>query len=390
TAQDLASRPDVYTDAAGCDAEPTENSWHGLEVAGVLAGKLNQQAGMLAPLRSASGAEVVLPVRVAGKCGAEVSSIVEGMLWSANVPYQGGPSSTVNPHPTARVITLSFGGDGNCSLSAPSNDAGWLYAHTVATLKTQGVLVVASTGNGDGVVGEAVPTSPANCSDVLAATALNARGYKAGYANLTPHGIAVAAGDVDTNVTPHQLIDSGILTTGYDDEATVPAYEMRTVAGTSFAAPQAAGVAAMMLAVNPSLSVSQLIAGIEASARPHVSSANLSGVPALSQPQGACSASNLHQCYCTTSTCGAGILDAAAAIDWAAAQVGQFTGAASSYTSPNTYFTPARESSARSSGGGGGGAMGWLELGGLAALVALLSTGRSKRHHGRQAVNTLP
>ncbi len=386
TASDLQNHPEVFTTAAGCENKVTASSWHGLEVAGTLGGIINDQAGMLAPLRGATGSEVILPVRVAGKCGAEVSSIIEGMLWSANVPYQGGPASTVNPHPTARVVSLSFGGDGNCSLAAPTSDPGWIYAQTVATLKTQGVLVVASAGNGDGSTGEAVPTSPANCSSVLAVTALNARGYKAGYANLIASGIAVAGGDVNTHVDPHQLIDDGVVVPSYDGTS---AYGARAMAGTSFATPQAAGVAAMMLAVNPQLTVDELIQGIKASSRAHVTSANVTGVPASSLPLGNCSAGNRSQCYCTTSTCGSGILDAAAAIDWAAGHAGSFNGPGA-YTSPSTYFVPAREAAARPSGGGGGGALDWPELLGLLSLTALASFGLRRPAQSRQAAKPLP
>ncbi|MDI1260560.1 S8 family serine peptidase [Aquabacterium sp.] len=377
TTQDISSYPGVFDGTSdGCSNVASGNSWHGLEIAGVLGGNLDGMAGVLAPMRGETSSAVILPVRVSGKCGAEVSSIIEGMLWSANVPYQGAPSTTVNPHPAARVINLSFGGEGVCSLANSPHDAGWLYANTIATLKSQGVLVVASAGNGDDTVGYAAASLPANCAGVLAATGLDMRGYKAGYANLTSQGIAVAAGDLKSD---RSFADDGIVTTGYDDTVSTPFFGMRTVAGTSFAAPQAAGVAAMMLAVNPSLSVDQLIQGIESSARPHVTSANLAGVLSIDQPQGVCSSTNTSHCYCTTATCGAGILDAAQAVDWAIAQqgLGTFTAPATFYTSPNVYFAPPRSVATTSSGGGGGGgSMGWPELLGLVGLTALAARQR--------------
>ena len=370
TALDIANHPDVFNgQATGCPNQVAINSWHGLEVSGLLGANVDGHAGMLAPLRGASNAQVILPVRVAGKCGAEIASIIEGMLWSANVPYQGSP--TANAHPAARVINLSFGGGGVCSLANPTRDAGWLYANTIATLKSQGVLVVASAGNGDDTIGEGAPTLPANCTGVLAVTGLDMRGYKTGYANLIAHGVAVASGDLKPD---RHFADAGIVITSYDDVNTT--YYMRTVAGTSFAAPQAAGVAAMMLAVNPALTVDQLIQGIETSARAHVTSADLAsvdwtGVPTQSRPQSNCSSANLSQCYCTTATCGAGILDAAQAVDWAVAQVGGFTGPASSYASPNSYFVAPRPAAVAPAGGGGGGSLGWIELFGLASLTAM-------------------
>ena len=388
TADDVRNNPSIFNGAAdGCSNTEVANSWHGLEIAGLLGANVDGKAGMLAPLRGSTSAEVILPVRVSGKCGAEISSIIEGMLWAANVPYQGAPASTVNPHPAARIINLSFGGEGVCSLSNMPRDAGWLYANTIATLKTQGVLLVASAGNGDNTIGKAAPSLPANCPGVLSATALDSRGYKAGYANLMTSGVAVAAGDLKADRT---FADSGIATTGYDGTN----FSMRLVAGTSFAAPQAAGVAAMMLAVNPSLSVDQLIQGIEESARAHVTAADLasvdwSAVPNDSRPQSACTPSNSGHCYCSSLTCGAGILDAAQAVDWAASQVGTFTGPSTSYTSPNVYFTAPRDAPVRASSGGGGGSMDWPELLGLAGLTALAAMVK-RRHQSRQAANPLP
>ncbi|WP_369293013.1 S8 family serine peptidase, partial [Klebsiella quasipneumoniae] len=56
--------------------------------------------------------------------------------------------------------------------------------------------------------------------------------------------------------------------------------------GTSFAAPQVAGVASLMWAVNPSLTLAQIEAGLKASARPHVTAYAL----------GTCTTSNKSRC----------------------------------------------------------------------------------------------
>ena len=52
----------------------------------------------------------VLPVRVAGKCGAVLSDLLDGVRWAAGLPVAGVPA---NPNP-ARVINLSYGGSGVC------------------------------------------------------------------------------------------------------------------------------------------------------------------------------------------------------------------------------------------------------------------------------------
>jgi len=357
---DWVSGPDAATLGGGCTAEPF-SSWHGLGIAGMLAANTDNftdGAGILAQLKGPGGGSALLmPVRVAGKCGAIVSDIIEGMLWAAKVSYQGAPALPTN---RARVINLSFGGDGACSSSDPT---GQLYLQTIATLANNGVLVVAAAGNGDnsGNPGYVAPALPANCPGVLAVTALNQQGYKASYANMVSDGVAVAAGDGG---------DAGIYTTD-NTGTTIPSsiYGMTQWDGTSFAAPQAAGVAAMMLAVNPSLSVQQLLDLIKSTS-----------IHAF--PSGAWSACdpNVPQanCACRTSaplTCGSGILNAPQAIAAAEAATGAGLGTP---TTSVSYFTPNR--AIRPASGGGGGALDWWSLcalGGIATLGAFrFKTGR--------------
>jgi serine protease len=147
------------------------------------------------------------------------------------------------------------------------------------------------------------------------------------------------------------------------------------------------GVLSLMVSVNPNLTTAQLIDGLKRSSRPHVTS------PVV----GACANSNPGRCICTTSTCGAGLLDAAQALVYAANPTG--------YTAPNwssvVIDTPALRAAAAqgqdlaSNGGSdnpgnpndppinppgddGGGALGfgWL-LGMVMAVVALRRKHRS-------------
>lgn len=151
------AQPALYE---GC--EVTDSNWHGLSVTAVLAAQTDnalQGAGVLAPLTG----PVVLPVRVASTCGATTLDVIEGMLWAAGVDYQGAPAR--NPHP-ARVINLSFGLASDCS-DTQVGSTDWLFQQTIANLTGQGVLLVASAGNGDATgQGLTSPTMPASCAGV--------------------------------------------------------------------------------------------------------------------------------------------------------------------------------------------------------------------------------
>jgi serine protease len=348
------------------------NSFHGPSIIGLLAatsaqafGTSNDQVinGMLPQLRQPSDSMLVLPVRVSGVCGAALSDIIEGMLWAAGVPYQGSPPTNANP---ARVISLSFGGSGDCTS----------YNDVLATLWNKGVLVVASAGNGDGTTGAASPTRPASCARVLAATALSKRGLKANYANQISQGVAVAGGEAAsfTSTTSSWLLMAGFYGDVSNGETAVWG------AGTSYAAPQVAGVAAMMLAVDPNLTVQELYDQLHAQVRPHVVPADFVSpddpYPSAQQCVAGTAAQN---CYCTTTTCGAGILDADKAVAWAVTQADQTgfdpVGPGSTSASVASSFTPERLQESVSTAGtsrtssGGGGAADELLLGVLLVLV---------------------
>jgi serine protease len=79
--------------------------------------------------------------------------------------------------------------------------------------------------------------------------------------------------------------------------------------GTSFSAPQVAGVAALMLSVNPALQPAEIITRIKQTARAFPSDPTLPACPAT-----VLSGDSQGQCNCTTSTCGAGLLDAGGAV----------------------------------------------------------------------------
>lgn len=272
---DWVSRQDLLDSSvfSGCEIE--DSSWHGTFIAGQVGAATNNAAGVA----GIDWQGKVLPVRIAGKCGARLSDLLDGMRWAAGLPVDGAPP---NPHP-ARVLNLSFGGDAPCTPS---------YQQVIDEITAAGALLVVAAGNS-----ATAPARPADCRGVMAVAAVQYDGRKADYSNYGA-SVALSAPGGSYPLGIYSLDNSG---------TTVPlADTYGAKAGTSFASPQAAGVAALMLAVNPQLSPAQLIARMQASARPHTL---VAGWPSCQTSAGACN--------CDTSTCGAGLLDAAAALEQA-------------------------------------------------------------------------
>jgi serine protease len=266
-----------------CD--PSPSLWHGTFIAGQIAAASNNAAGVVGLNWGAS----VLPVRVSGKCGALVSDLLDGLRWAAGLPVAGVPANNT----PARVINLSFGGDAPCSQA---------YQDTINEVTDAGALVVVAAGNGL-PIGHPTLTRPADCSRVMAVAAVRRDGAKASYSNFGPQ-VALAAPGGSTESNPNNLLvstDNG--------GSTIPAgnsYGYKQ--GTSFSAPQATGVASLMLGINPALTPAQLIDRMKTGARGH----------ALDMGRNTCSATHPGVCNCTVGTCGAGLLDAERSLQLAA------------------------------------------------------------------------
>lgn len=290
---DGVTQADIDNKVPGCTtSDIASSSWHGTQTAGLVGAATNNGVGM-----ASAGRDIrVLPLRVLGKCGGYDSDIQDAMRWAAGMTVTGVPA---NPNP-AKVINLSLGSQGTCNAS---------YQDIVNQLTAAGVLVVAAAGNEGLAVG-----TPANCGGVLAVAGVRHTGTKVGYSDLGPEvGIAAPAGNC-VNLTGTCLYP--LLTTANSGTAG-PVSSIYTDGdnhisiGTSFSAPLVAGTAALMLSANRSLTPTQLIAALKSSARAFPTSGAQAGVTACKAPS---STAQSGECYCTTSTCGAGMLDASAAV----------------------------------------------------------------------------
>jgi serine protease len=292
---------------SGCDV--SNSSWHGTQVSGIVAAATNNAQGM-----AGAGWDVrVLPVRVLGKCNGLISDIAAGIRWAAGVSVPGVPA---NPSP-ARVVNLSLGSEGACSTALQQ---------AIDEARARGVVVVVAAGN---TAGKAA-NSPSNCAGVIGVAALRHIGTKVGFSDVGPELSIGAPGGNCVDIGPGDACRYPILTTidlgtqgptgpGYSDS-------FRISVGTSFSAPLVSATAALMLSAQPALTPEGVRDVMRATARAFPAS-GAADDPQLGPIQTcvAPSAAEQLQCYCTTTTCGAGMLDAGAAVQASLGPVAAFS-----------------------------------------------------------------
>ena len=289
TVTELQSPP--FNSDSGCTV--SNSSWHGTRVTGVLGAITDNDLGIAGIIWQGW----IEPVRVLGKCGGYDSDIIAGMAWAAGNAVSGVPD---NPYP-ARILNMSLGATGSCPAS---------YQQMVDQLLAEGVLVVVSAGNEGGPV-----DAPANCIGAAGVAGLRHIGTKVGYSSLGPEiALSAPAGNcVNTGAGQPCLFS---IETTTNSGTTIPATNTYTNqynynVGTSFAAPQVAGTAGLMLAVNANLTPGQLIARLQAGATTPfpVNPA----VPTCHVPMSATDIQD-SECNCTPDTCGAGMANAKGAV----------------------------------------------------------------------------
>ncbi|WP_439638648.1 S8 family peptidase [Nevskia sp.] len=259
-----AADPGDYNAAGQCGSgsPASASSWHGTHVAGIAAARADNALGVAGVAFDAR----LLPVRVLGRCGGTTSDIADAIIWASGGTVSGVPA---NAYP-ARVLNLSLGGDGSCSATTQA---------AINSARSRRSTVVVAAGNSNA---NAANESPANCSGVITVASVGRSGGRAYYSNFgSVVEIAAPGGD-------QQRSDAnGVLSTFNAGTRTPAADSYTYYQGTSMAAPVVAGVAALLYAQNPSITPDQVLARLQATARPF---------PA------------------TCSQCGAGIVDAAAAL----------------------------------------------------------------------------
>ncbi len=250
---DFISNTAVSRDGDGEDPDPTDegdwmaagacgggqplqaspSTWHGTVVSGLIAAAVNNGRGVAGVAPNAK----IVPIRVAGACGASSADIILGMSWAAGLPLSGGTPPIAQP---VDVLNVSLGSvQPNCP--QPLQDI-------LTNIQSAGVTIVTSSGNTNS---DAISFFPANCDGVVVVGAVTRSGSKAFYSNTgKPVDVMGPGGDSRTLQRAEDGLlstyNTGVQTAGFDD------YVIGHM-GTSFAAAHVSGIAALLLGMDTSL-----------------------------------------------------------------------------------------------------------------------------------------
>ncbi|WP_395703772.1 S8 family peptidase [Aquabacterium sp.] len=242
----------------GSGSSASNSSWHGTHVSGIIAAVGNNATGVTGLAYNAK----ILPLRALGRCGGYTSDIADAITWAAGGSVGGVPANTT----PAKVLNLSLGGTGSCDTTSQA---------AINSARAAGAVVIVAAGNANT---NASNTSPANCNGVITVASTGISGGRASYSNYGSV-VTLAAPGGDSGNAILSTLNAGTGAPGADSYG----YEM----GTSMATPVVAGVAALMLSVNNTLTPDQVKQMMVSTVR---------SFPA------------------TCSQCGAGLIDAAAAV----------------------------------------------------------------------------
>ena len=262
-----ASDPGDWAPAGSCGtgipAADESSGWHGTHVSGTIAARTNNGLGIAGIAYNAK----IVPARVLGRCGGYTSDIADAIVWASGGTVTGVPANANK----ARVLNLSLGGTGACDTTTQN---------AINSARSRGAVVVVAAGNSNT---NASTSNPANCAGVITVAATNRAGGKASYSNYGSN-VTIAAPGGDNGAGILSTLNAGTTTPAGDSYA--------WYMGTSMATPHVAGVVALMLSANPNLTPDDVAAKLKSTAR------------AFPQP---------------CSGCGAGIVNAAAAVNAALA-----------------------------------------------------------------------
>ncbi len=255
---DFITDPAIADDGGGPDSNAFDtgdsegigpSSFHGTHVAGTIAAVTDNGSGVAGvgsvPVGMPAASRVrVVHLRVLGKGGGTDADIARAIRYAAGLSNPGLPA-LVAP---LDVINMSLGGPGfNQTVQ-----------NAVTAARNRGVTIFAAAGNEN----SGIPSFPAAYADVVSVAAVDQNSARAPYSNFHPSvDLCAPGGDTSVNTNPGTgpgqdgFVD-GVLSTLVDEPSGNPIFVFYQ--GTSMASPHTAGLAALMLVVNPFLTPGEL------------------------------------------------------------------------------------------------------------------------------------
>jgi len=264
------------------------SSWHGTHVAGIIAAQSNS-IGVTGVAPNVK----IQPIRALGSDGGNSSDLIAALHWAAGIHVAGVPDNKT----PAQVVNLSMGTDGNTPCRLPGQATG-ATEDALAELKAAGITVVSAAGNFNV---PAYESYPGNCFPTINVGATAYSGDRASYSNYSvldstgqmvgvdisaPGGDSKFPGDspAGTNGKIISTMNDGLKAPGS------PTYKGEE--GTSMAAPVVTGVVALIYSLKPKITFDKVWDVLKATVTPF-------------PPGSSCE---------TKSNCGAGIVNAGAAV----------------------------------------------------------------------------
>jgi serine protease len=268
------SNPEDPGDAADCQDGTGfhPSSFHGSHVSGTIGAKTNNSIG----IAGINWVSKIQPVRVLGKCGGSTADIVDAIRWAGGVSVAGVPTNAT----PSKIINMSLGGYLGRGNTCASADTATLNA--IRDVNARGVSVIVAAGNDNR---NAQYDTPASCSGTITVAATNRSNKRAYYSNYGSV-VDIAAPGGDTRTTDAD----GILSTLKNDAGQ---YIYGAYQGTSMATPHVVGVVSLMYSLKSNITPAQVISVLQSTVTAFPSSSGCTG----------------------TTSCGAGIVNAKAALD---------------------------------------------------------------------------
>ena len=233
---DFVSHASAAGDGDGIDFDATDpgtgGSWHGTTIAGVIAARTGNGAGVAGMGWPWAGSRItIMPVRIAGRFGATSYDVAQGLRYAAGLANDSGELPPV----PAKIINLSLAE----AVPGPRDEVLEEALHAVAAA---GAIVVAAAGNHGSAV-----RAPATSPNTLAVGSVTLAGTLADESNFGPRIDVVAPGGTESVGVPALGVGAG---------AGPARWIVRPDHGTSIAAAHVSGVLALLAGFDRSLTLS--------------------------------------------------------------------------------------------------------------------------------------